>query len=139
MDEDEDEVVMNFTSPVGAEGDFDIFVNGELKESISLNATTAGKTINVTLYDLSIIEYGSLPVSFSFNDGPSVECGTLTVFEYYSADDFDTFPFDSVTDEKYELYSFSQVPALGTLMVYVDGKLRYSKYIDDEEPDMNLL
>lgn len=139
VDEDEEEVVMNFTSPVGAEGDFDIFVNGELKESISLNATTAGKTINVTLYDLSITEYGSLPVSFSFNDGPSVECGTLTVFEYYSAeDDFDTFPFYSVTDEKYELYSFSQVPALGTLMVYVDGKLRYSKYIDDDEPDMQL-
>ena len=138
VDEDEEEVVMNFTSPVGAEGDFDIFVDGELKHWIPLNANTSGKIINVTLDDLSITEYGSLPVSFSFADGPIVSCGTLTVFEYYSADDFDTFTFDSVANIKHNLYSFIEVPALGTLMVYVDEKLRYSKYIDDDEPDMQL-
>ena len=134
-DNDKDEVVITFTSPQDADGEFKIFVNGIYQEDWPLSNETAGQTFN--LADLSISQYGALPVSFEY-DYSTYECGTLTVVKNYSPDEFDTTTFDSVARETYRLYSFSQVPAYGTLIVYVDGKLSYSKYINSKNPYLQL-
>ena len=136
-DNDKDEVVITFTSPQGADGEFKIFVNGIYQEYWPLSNETVGQTFNLTLADLSISQYGALPVSFEY-DYTTYPCGTLTVVKNYSPDEFDTTTFDSVASETYRLYSFSQVPAYGTLIVYVDGKLSYSKYINSKNPYLQL-
>lgn len=136
-DNDKDEVVITFTSPQDADGEFKIFVNGIYQEYWTLSNETVGQTFNLTLADLSISQYGALPVSFDY-DYTTYQCGTLNVVKNYSPDEFDTTTFDSITLETYRLYSLTKVPAYGTLIVYVDGKLIYSKYIDPKNPYLQL-
>ena len=137
MDTDQNEVVFNFTAPQGANGDFDIFVNDKYKYRIELSDETAGKTFNVTLSNLYITEYGTLPISVRYG-GDQTNVGSVTVVKYYSKDGFDTKTFDDVRDVKYRIYSFSQVPTTGTLIVYVNGKESYSGYIDTKSPYLQL-
>ncbi len=137
VDTDQNEVVFNFTAPQGANGDFDIFVNDKYKYCISLSDETAGKTFNVTLSDLSITEYGTLPISVRY-DYDTTNVGSFTVVKYYSKDGFDTTTFDDVRDVKYRIYSFSKVPTTGTLIVYVNGKESYNSHIDTKDPYLQL-
>ena len=139
VDKDQNEVVFNFTAPQGADGDFDIFVNDKYKTCFELSDETAGKTFNVTLSQLYITEYGTLPISVRYGSGSNpTEVGSVTVFKYYSKDGFDTYTFDDVRDVKYRIYSFSEVPATGTLIVYVNGKESYTEHIDTKIPYLQL-
>lgn len=137
VDKDQNEVVFNFTAPQGANGDFDIFVNNKYKYCIELSDETAGKTFNVTLSDLSITEYGTLPISVRY-DYDTTNVGSFTVVKYYSKADFDTQTYDDVRDVKYRIYSFSEVPTTGTLIVYVNGEERYNEHINDKSPYLSL-
>ena len=137
VDNDQNEVVFNFTAPQGANGDFDIFVNDKYKYCIELSDETAGKTFNVTLSNLYITEYGTLPISVRYGDNQT-DIGSFTVVKYYSKADFDTQTYDDVRDVKYRIYSFSKVPTTGTLIVYVNGKESYNQFIDSKDPYLQL-
>lgn len=142
LDNDKEEVVITFDSPQGADGEFNIFVNGMYKKDIVLSNETLGQRFNVTLNELSISASGDFSVQIKYfpNNGDNLifDAGTLTAVKYYSADDFDTTTYDDVRDVKNRAYSFSRVPALGTLVMYVNGVEQYRKYIDDKNPYLQL-
>lgn len=138
LDKDTEKTVITFDSPQGADGDLDIFVGGKYKETFTLSNETAGKSFSVALKELYISTSGDFPVQIRYDGGELIDVGTLTAVKYYSADQFDTTTFDEVRDTKYRAYSFSRVPALGTLVMYVDGVEQYRKYIGDKNPYLQL-
>ena len=141
-DDDKNEVVISFLSPDGVEGEIDVFIDGKYKTYFMLDSSTQGSTINVTLEKLYISQYGTQPVSLKYyptsGDPYDIATGTFTVVKNYSKDEFDTTTFDTVMDERYRIYSFSKVPTLGNLVVYVNGKECYNEYIDSKNPYLQL-
>ncbi len=141
-DDDKNEVVISFLSPDGVDGEIDVFIDGRYKTYFMLDSSTQGSTINVTLENLYISQYGVQPVSLKYcptsGDPYEIATGTFTVVKNYSKDEFDTTTYDDVRSETYRLYSFSKVPALGNLVVYVNGKECYNEYIDSKNPYMQL-
>lgn len=128
IDNDTEEIAITFTSPEGAEGDFDIFIDGSWSYCEVLSNETSGKTFNVTFGELWISEPGSHSVSFRYDYGDRVDAGTLFAYKEYLREDFDTGIFENVGDSSYRLYYLYEVPAAGTFVVYVNGEERYREY-----------
>ena len=136
VDNDKDEVVINFTSPADAKGEVQIWANEKYKTAVDIDESTAGKTFYWALNNLYISQAGVYDISLRYNSegGGQLEIatGTFTVAKNYSKADFTTTTFDYIGTTGTRIYSFNPAPVYGTLIVFVDGKESYNKYINDK-------
>jgi hypothetical protein len=132
LEKDDDEIAVSFTSPEGADGDINFFIDRVWVCDRKLSNETTGQTFDLTFGELCVFEPGNHMVSFEY-DGTIVDAGTSHAYKAYSREEFDTGVFDRAKPSE-RLYYLYTVPTQGTFIVYVDGQERFSGYIGDKSP-----
>ena len=143
---DGDKTVINFTSPDGEYGDVNIYVNDEANPTTyeELDEDTFGNVISIPLEELweDIDDAGTYRIKVTFNpdegDEFVIATGTITVTENFTPGDFDFEHDDHISSKDTDVFTLTEVPANGKLIMYVNGTECYTIGITGDEPEIYL-
>jgi len=137
--DDEDQNVINYTAPQGADGDVEVYVDYMEWSSHTDSSITPGDNYTVSLYQLNIEEADTyhIEVRYAPHEGNAITLAqkSLKVTKTYDKSDFSIDWESYIGSKDGDVVNVWNYPTEGTLIVAVNGDKRFNRTINDPDSD----
>ena len=131
LEDENDQVVVNYTVPQDANGKVDVYVDYMGTPSYS-RETVSGQSVNITATNLNIVEPSDYHIKLVYvsNSGETLNLAEHTLSVHvYTEDDFGIWYDNWISSKNENIVPHFLYPVVGTLELSVNGIPRYTKEI----------